>query len=204
MLTEAVVRVGDGRGFIVENAGERLIITAAHCLPQVPPCHPARHLYEYTYPNLVGALGATPAVWALDATPTVCVECRFADVMADLAILGAPDNQAYDTQADDYEAFVATPAMVFTTGPTRALAARWMLNLEGRWVGYDHHGIKSGNVGLARRGPEQREVPGDQRNLDRWRHAWAQSEPAGTISPPGGSPASRGTERPAKFHRPQL
>jgi hypothetical protein len=36
----AVVSVGDGRGFVVEGRERaRFIITAAHCLPYVPPSH---------------------------------------------------------------------------------------------------------------------------------------------------------------------
>lgn len=31
--TQAVVRVGDGRGFVVEHRHQRFILTAAHCLP---------------------------------------------------------------------------------------------------------------------------------------------------------------------------
>jgi hypothetical protein len=33
----SVIKVGDGRGFVVETEREeRLIITAGHCLPQLP------------------------------------------------------------------------------------------------------------------------------------------------------------------------
>ena len=31
-ITNAVIRVGDGRGFIVEHDGHRYVITASHCL----------------------------------------------------------------------------------------------------------------------------------------------------------------------------
>ena len=36
-LKSSVITVGHGRGFVVEGAGERLVITAAQCLPSVPP-----------------------------------------------------------------------------------------------------------------------------------------------------------------------
>jgi hypothetical protein len=38
LVTPSVVRVAGGRGFVVEGKAERLIITAAHCLPFFPPC----------------------------------------------------------------------------------------------------------------------------------------------------------------------
>lgn len=94
----AVVRVGDGRGFVVAQRRERIVITAAHCLPNLPPPHPAMYLCERTYKTLLGPLGAEATVWA---------ECRFADPVADIAILGMPDKQAFYEQADAYEALVA-------------------------------------------------------------------------------------------------
>jgi len=39
-LKSGVITVGQGRGFVVEGVGERLVITAAHCLP-FPPAGPA-------------------------------------------------------------------------------------------------------------------------------------------------------------------
>ena len=53
-LTRGVLRVGDGRGFVVEHRNylgheERIVITAAHCLPVLPSCHPMRYLHECTY-----------------------------------------------------------------------------------------------------------------------------------------------------------
>jgi hypothetical protein len=52
-LARAVLRVGDGRGFVVTHRGyvnpnERIIVTAAHCLPFHPQAHPAR----YDYPGV--------------------------------------------------------------------------------------------------------------------------------------------------------
>jgi len=37
LLTAGVITAGSGRGFVVESAGERLVIMAAHCLPFFPP-----------------------------------------------------------------------------------------------------------------------------------------------------------------------
>jgi Trypsin-like peptidase domain len=105
---QAVLRVGDGRGFVVSRGGaqgivKRLVITAAHCLPvdddgrlKLPPPHPASHLHERTYPEL---LGAEPAVWA---------ECLFVDPIADIAVLGTPDNQALHDEAEAYQKLVTS------------------------------------------------------------------------------------------------
>ena len=38
---------------------------------------PGMHLYEKTYRNLLGALGAEPSVWC---------ECRFVNPVADIAV----------------------------------------------------------------------------------------------------------------------
>jgi len=96
-LTAAVLQVGDGRGFVVETleAEHRLIITAAHCLPFLPPAHPAAYFAERTYRRLLGPLEAEPTVWA---------ECRFIDHVNDIAVLGAPDGQELAQEADRYEA----------------------------------------------------------------------------------------------------
>jgi hypothetical protein len=103
-LTEAVVRVGYGRGFVAEHHHSRMVITASHCLPVdsdgrliLPPPHPGRFLEEGTYQKLLGPLGGEPTVWA---------ECLFADPIADIAVLGSPDNQELSEQADAYEELV--------------------------------------------------------------------------------------------------
>ena len=98
----AVVRVGDGRGFVVRHAGERLVLTAAHCLPLdadgnlVMAAHPWSD-WARTYQKLLGPLGAEPTVWA---------ECLFVNPVADIVILGCPDNQELSDEADAYEALV--------------------------------------------------------------------------------------------------
>lgn len=112
----SVVKVGGGRGFIVATrvnvpamksppctingitrpgrlipahpVEHRLIVTAAHCLPKMPPRRPS-FFTERTYKDLWGALDGTcdaskNALWA---------ECLFADPIGDVAILGPPDGQ---------------------------------------------------------------------------------------------------------------
>lgn len=96
----AVVRVGGGRGFVVEHLGQRFVITAAHCLPKLPPAHPWSNLEERTYKKLLAPLGAKRTIWA---------ECRFADPVADIAILCTPDSQDLHEEAAAYEELVASP-----------------------------------------------------------------------------------------------
>jgi hypothetical protein len=57
----AVITVGEGRGFVVEG-WDRYVITAAHCLPHLPP--PASFLgaNERTYKALLGPLGQEPTI----------------------------------------------------------------------------------------------------------------------------------------------
>ena len=97
-LARAVVRVGDGRGFVVEAADSgRLVITGSHCLPNLPPCASAAYFDERTYPDLIGKLGEEPTVWA---------ECLFVDPVSDIAVLGSPDTQDLRRHADAYKALV--------------------------------------------------------------------------------------------------
>jgi hypothetical protein len=56
----AVVQVGGGRGFVVQNGIDRVVITAAHCLPLFPPCHGMSQLEERTYGALLGSNGPNP------------------------------------------------------------------------------------------------------------------------------------------------
>jgi hypothetical protein len=132
-LIKAVITVGDGRGFVVETRDrerlwdrQRLVITAAHCLPTLPIAHPWSYLEERTYRELLGK--AKPTVWA---------ECLFVDPMADIAVLGQPDNQALPDEADDYGELVdaAVPLSVADApkqGP--AIHPALLLSLGGEWV----------------------------------------------------------------------
>jgi hypothetical protein len=119
----AVVTVGDGRGFVVTCRQDRLVLTAAHCLPFFPLCHSMSGLEEKTYTPLLAPLGSEPAVWA---------ECLFADPVADIAVLGSPDNQELFKEADAYEALMesATPMAI---ADTPAIGRGWLLSLEREW-----------------------------------------------------------------------
>jgi hypothetical protein len=98
----AIIAVGDnqygqGRGFVVESSIGRLVITAAHCLPRLPPAHPCSYVEERTYVPLLGLRHAESSVAA---------QCVFVDPIADVAVLSAPDSQGLPEQFFAYEALV--------------------------------------------------------------------------------------------------
>jgi Trypsin-like peptidase domain len=130
-----VIQVGDGRGFVIATKEARYVVTAAHCLPNLPPADPAAYTEERTYRDFLGPLGARRDVWA---------ECVFANPVADLAVLAQPDGQELSDRADAYDKLIeaATP---FTVGklqsPRRqrglpgdpASSDARMLSLDGKW-----------------------------------------------------------------------
>src|SRR5208282_2594949 len=98
-----------GRGFVAETGGQTLIVTAAHCLPNLPPGMGGGALTEeLTYANILGQLGEEPTAWA---------ECLFVDPVADLAVLGSPDGQELFEEAAAYEALVESKAMAIGRVP---------------------------------------------------------------------------------------
>ena len=123
----AVITVGEGRGFVVEGARQRLVITAAHCLPHFPPCAAFSYLEERTYQGLLGLLGEPPKVWA---------ECLFADPIGDIAVLGSPDSQALSAQSEAYEALMdSTRPLIIADAPKKGCG--WMLSLGRKWFRCD-------------------------------------------------------------------
>jgi hypothetical protein len=164
-LRRAIVKVGDGRGFMVEvnhpilKVREPVIITAAHCLPHFPPALGLiSYLEERTYRALLGPLGAEQTVWA---------ECLFADPIADIAVLGSPDGQDLYDEAAAYTEFMASmkpfvigdapkqgrefvqpklPNAIVATGfwmDTPGKGPARLLSLDGQWI----------DVSVTRRGP---------------------------------------------------
>jgi hypothetical protein len=139
----SVVKVGNGRGFIIEHrlklprSGRpskhtelapyidyRLVVTAAHCLPHLPPAHPAANRYERTYKQLLGSFdGRKSGVWT---------ECLFADPVADIAALGCPDYQEHYDEATAYDAL--TDDVSFLRIGTAKSGPGWVLSLDGRWI----------------------------------------------------------------------
>ena len=125
--TRAVVAVGSGRGFVVrstQGVRDRLIITAAHCLPRFPPCNGASYVHERTYQGLLASLGGEPSVWT---------ECLFADPIGDLAVLGPPDGQELPEQWEGYDDLVeSADSLMIADAPKQGPA--WLLSLGNRWT----------------------------------------------------------------------
>ena len=142
----AVVTVGHGgRGFVMELTQpmalsddakreglqpfltRRIVLTAAHCLPELPPANPWAAALDRTYEFLLGALG--------DSAPSIWAECIFVDPVADIAVLGAPDEAEQELvyQAEAFEAFVASAGALFAANTTSSTRV-WRLSLDGRWT----------------------------------------------------------------------
>jgi hypothetical protein len=101
-----------------------VVITAAHCLPRIPPPHPARHPEERTFEKLLGPLGAKPTVWT---------ECLFADLMADLAILGQPAHPDLYEECDAYKSMMnEVPPLEIADAPPECRKVQ-VLSLDGKW-----------------------------------------------------------------------
>jgi hypothetical protein len=128
---QSIVKVGDGRGFVIEGVHDRFVITAAHCLPHLPPCILSPYLEEKTYGDLLGPIDGAPTVWA---------ECLFADPVNDIAILGTPDNQALYDQAESYEEFTEAVTPIRIREATMGETA-WKLDLDGMFKSFLVEGV---------------------------------------------------------------
>src|SRR5207245_5133018 len=94
-IKQAIIKVGDGRGFMIEAEKDRLVITCGHCLPFLPPCHLMSYLKERTYGGLLGHID--------DPAPKVWAECLFVNPIADVAVLSGPDSQSLYEEMEKYE-----------------------------------------------------------------------------------------------------
>src|SRR5262249_39772540 len=112
---------------------QTFVVTAAHCLPPLPPAANFTGVDERTYPSLIGPLGEQPSVW---------VECLFADPFGDLALLGSPNNQDLPSEADAYDDLVnglepfqlgLVPRVEPWNIDEAKGRAAWMLSLELDW-----------------------------------------------------------------------
>lgn len=129
-MKTSVIRVGAGRGFIVNGKGDsKIVITAGHCLPKMPPCMNFSDLGERTYRHLLGPIGRRR---------TITAECLFVDPISDLAVLGASDDQDLSKEHDAYQRFME-PLTAFSIGAARLTPMMqqgepgWVLSLSGQW-----------------------------------------------------------------------
>ncbi len=143
---KATIRVGDARGFVV-NSGRftignpgRYVITAAHCLPNLPPAHPWARIEERTFEKLLGPLGDKPAISA---------ECVFVDPTRDIAVLASPDGGEFPDEAEAYDQLVFHESSALRVGDlpessstwvrnrmkrNERLATVWLLHLDNEWL----------------------------------------------------------------------
>lgn len=102
-----LLKVGGGRGFVVTDTRHEelppLVITAAHCIPEMPAAHPYRRHDEETFPLLGPLLGEA----SLYAT------VLFYDPIADVAVLGQPDEQMLSQDAEAYEQLLSSHAEAY-------------------------------------------------------------------------------------------
>ena len=89
-----------------------------------PPAHAMAFFWERTYKDLLGSLdGSKNDVWA---------ECQFVDPVADIAVLGCPDEQEMGQQAEAYHELVDEAPAVRIGKPRFGRA--WVLTLDGHWT----------------------------------------------------------------------
>jgi hypothetical protein len=128
-LRKAVFQVGDGRGFKVGH----FVITAAHCIPNLPPRERMTCTGKRTY-KLLGPLGVKNTIW---------VELLFADQIGNLAILGQPANQELTKEAESYDRLLeGTPGFaIANVRPNKQISAK-VLSLSGQWIScsINHYG----------------------------------------------------------------
>jgi S1-C subfamily serine protease len=130
----AVVRVGDGRGFVV-SAGEynRYVVTAAHCISKHPKPHLANDANELTR-AIIGPLGRKK--------PTISAALCADNLIDDVAVFSEPDGQVLWDECQSYEKFTAAAALVIGKPPvavephnwrTTTGMAAWVLSLDRKW-----------------------------------------------------------------------
>jgi hypothetical protein len=77
-----------------------------------------------TFRRFIGPIGSKRAAAA---------ECFFVSPIADIAVLGSPDNQALFEQAEQYEAFLDT-TMPFRVADAPLEGTGWVLTLDQHWL----------------------------------------------------------------------
>jgi hypothetical protein len=148
----AVLTVGEGRGFLVSVGYDTVVITAAHCLPHLPPPHPWSSTEERMYERLLGPVGEPPSVSA---------ECLFVDPIEDVALLVEHvehDDQVRSPEADAYTSLIRERCSVQIGAMTTA-GPVWLLALNGEWLRCDAT-IRGFEHPLSVDGPPEAYAPG--------------------------------------------
>jgi len=122
---KAVIAVGAGRGFIIQAGYRRFVITAAHCLPHLPPAASFLDSTDVTYQKLLGVIDKDCSVWA---------ECLFVDPVADIAVLASPDNQDLYEEAAAYNQLIDAAAPLPVAELDAETVKVGLLSLDGRSV----------------------------------------------------------------------
>src|SRR5262249_5869284 len=95
----------------------------------LPPCHPFRYPQEETYEDLLGPLRGKPTVWAT---------CLFVDPIADIAVLGSPDNQALAEKSAAYDRLLdRRTALAIADAPAQGrerIKLRAFTGFVDRWI----------------------------------------------------------------------
>ena len=122
----AIVAVGTGYGCVVQGADDRFVVTAAHCLPQLPPCSIDTVDRKSWYPALLGPLGGQK---------TVTAACCFVDPISDVAVLGVPNSIDAPEEYEQYlQLTIAAAPLSIAVPPPASLV--WIPSPEGDWLSH--------------------------------------------------------------------
>lgn len=122
---KSIVTVGRARGFFVGSPLRGLVITAAHCLPHLPP--PFGDLVapqDRMYQNIGASLNQKRRVWA---------ECLFVDPISDLAVLGEPDRQLLFEESTGYLDLASHSEFLTIGSLGKGKTTAWMLSRDFEW-----------------------------------------------------------------------
>lgn len=129
-MRSAVVKVGFGRGFVVEAVHPhwtRVVVTAARCLPDRPMSFGLMNDADSPYPGLLGALH--------EPLPTVAASCVFMDTVADIAVLVGPKSpKVMFNQVDAYDVLIKPLPTLLMRTETESLTSVKVLALDGQWI----------------------------------------------------------------------
>jgi hypothetical protein len=124
--SDAIIAVGKGYGFVVQGAYDRFVISAAHCLPELPPCNVGQHDKESLYPALLGPPGGPQ---------TVAAACYYAEPISDVAVLGAPNGIEAPDEFDQFLRLTDAATPLWIAEPPLARLG-WLPSSDGGWSSY--------------------------------------------------------------------